>query len=44
MSLYKISASGLANTGADANGTLWAGFGLLVAGVAVVAVRRRLTT
>ena len=44
MSLYKISASGLANTGADANGTLWAGFGLLVAGIAVVAVRRRRTT
>ncbi len=41
--LYKLSAQGdLAETGVDAGASLWAGFGLLVAGVAVVTVRRRL--
>jgi LPXTG-motif cell wall-anchored protein len=39
--LYKIVKAGLANTGADATGTLWVGFGLVGAGVAAVAVRRR---
>lgn len=43
ISLYKLSAQGgLAATGVDAGASLWAGFGLLVAGVAVVTVRRRL--
>ncbi|MFM2412785.1 MAG: hypothetical protein RLZZ587_1118 [Actinomycetota bacterium] len=39
--LYKIGPSGLAETGVDASGSMWAGLGLLVAGVAVVATRRR---
>jgi LPXTG-motif cell wall-anchored protein len=41
LSLYKIGPSGLAETGVDASGSMWAGLGLLVAGVAVVATRRR---
>lgn len=40
--LYKIGPSGLAETGVDASGSMWAGLGLLVAGVAVVVTRRRL--
>lgn len=39
--LYKVSPGTLADTGTDAQFAVWAGFGLLAAGVMVVVARRR---